>query len=289
MKLRKHVEFQLVYFRSLLLHNLAEIQQGFQKYILTENLEIEKEIASTPKVLASERLNIYRDGYYLRLLEVLESDYPVLYKLIGCEKFDHIGRGYSDAYTSSYRSVRWFGKYLADYLKKINQSIELSWQSELALFEWLLTEAFDAPNSLMLTIEEMAKMIPEKWPVMRFKLQPSLRRFSATWNITQLWQANIEDKGDQEDHKKEKLKNLKPQKLERLENFIIWRKEYQIKFCILSIEQDYIITAMLENNNFGDICNKLSQWMDQEQVVMYAAQYLKTLITDGVIAECIVE
>jgi hypothetical protein len=222
------------------------------------------------------RLKIYRDAYYFRLLEVLAMDYPVLHKLMGCEAFEETGKKYIDAYTSSYRSIRWFGQHLPVFLTQSNTSPDLTWQAEMALFEWLLTEAFDAPDSVVLTLEEMSAVTPEKWPDMCFKLQPCLRKFTANWNIPQLWQTS-----------KEAQTTIIPEKSETSLTWLVWRKEYDIKFCSLTVEQNYMIDAIMKNHTFGDICQGLSQWLEAKQVVNYAAQYLKTIITDGLIAECI--
>ncbi|MFN7098654.1 MAG: putative DNA-binding domain-containing protein, partial [Gammaproteobacteria bacterium] len=55
---------------------LQTLQQHFQNYILQQELDFLAEVCGPDKEFAIERLDIYREGYVLRLLEVLTKNFP---------------------------------------------------------------------------------------------------------------------------------------------------------------------------------------------------------------------
>lgn len=250
---------------------------AFQNYLLTQNPDINTEIVTTAKVSSTTRLEIYRDAYYLRLLEVLEQDYEVLRTVLGTDSFDQLGRDYIDAYPSQFRSVRWFGKYMPDHMKNYPLFKNQPHLIEMAEFEWLLTESFDAKDIPVVTIEQMTTVEPEKWPDLCFKLHPSVRRLDLFWNIVSIWNSV-----------KAKEAIPEPQKTEKPVNWIIWRKEKDTPFNSLSPDKAYMLDSFANNENFGTVCEGLCTWMDEADVGLHAALLLKQFILDHLITEIIV-
>jgi hypothetical protein len=202
------------------LHNLQILQNDFQNYLLDKPSSIQTAIVDRQPVPALMRLAIYRDGYFLRLLEALEQDYEVLRALIGIEEFDQLGRDYIHAHPSSFRSIRWYGNEFALFLKqKTNQPSLI----EMAQFEWLLAEAFDAADSAIVTEKDITAIPFEQWPHMQFILHPSLRQLELYTNTVSLWKSY-----------KETDVILSPNYSKTPVPWIIWRKEYDIQFCSLA-------------------------------------------------------
>lgn len=256
------------------MHNLKELQINFQNYLLKQNPAIVGQIINTSKIPALSRLEIYRDAYYLRLLEILQQDYNGLYTLLGDEQFDQLCRHYINDHPSQFRSVRWFGQYLPDYIQDFTPYKDHPYLVEMAKFEWLLTEAFDSVDCSTISVEEVTKIQPEYWPEMYFKLHPSIRRLNLNWNTVPLWNA-IKDKSEM----------ISPQKSDVPVNWIIWRIGTDTQFYSLSADQAYVIDAMMKGENFGSICVGLCDWVDEQSVAAHAASMLKQFILDHLIAE----
>jgi hypothetical protein len=254
------------------LRDLQKLQSHFQAYLIQQQSLVQAEINSTPNLAAIARLEIYRDAYYLRFLEVLQQDYSVLLSLVGAEQFNVLGRQYIDSHPSQYRSIRWFGRDMARFIQHSQMYTDQPWLSEMAQFEWLLMEAFDAEDSTVVAIDEMVTLAPEKWPELRFILQPSLRKVHLQWNIVSLWQASKEGA------------TVLPEQTIKPTNCIIWRKEYDVQFCLLTEDEMYMTNAMAEGETFAAICASLCAWKDEESVAMHAALLLKRFITDNLIA-----
>jgi hypothetical protein len=252
---------------------LAELQKDFQQYLMSDNTAIQTEIISTEKVSASARLDVYRNAYFARLLEVFHLDYPALHTLLGDDEFRLLTRRYIDANPSQYRSIRWFGNNLAAFLEERAPYGDNRILAEMARFEWLLTEAFDAPDDAVMSLEEMAMIPFDKWPAMSFRMHTAVRKVDFIWNITQLWKVA------------EANEALYPEQHAQPISYLIWRKNYEVQFASLSPDEAYMLDAMIAGTSFGEICEGLCEWLEPEEVAMHAASLLKRYIIDGTVSQ----
>src|SRR5262245_5516014 len=125
--------------------SLGDLQRAFQDYLLSSGETFQVAVRDTSKADRTTLLDVYRDGYTLRLIEVLTGDYPGVLALAGPDDFDYMARAYIAAHPSRYRSVRWYGGKLADFLAATPPFDRSPDVAEMARFEWTLSEAFDSP------------------------------------------------------------------------------------------------------------------------------------------------
>src|SRR5204863_2585313 len=90
--------------------SLADLQRAFQDYLLASSEGFAASVRDTRKADRATLLDVYRDGYALRLIEVLTNDYPGLLAMAGPADFDHLARAYIAAHPSRHPSVRRFAK-----------------------------------------------------------------------------------------------------------------------------------------------------------------------------------
>ncbi len=81
--------------------SLADLQRAFQDYVLESGDGFTGSVRDTSKADRTTLLDVYRDGYALRLIEVLTNDYPGLMAMAGPADFDHVARAYIAAHPSS--------------------------------------------------------------------------------------------------------------------------------------------------------------------------------------------
>ncbi len=253
---------------------LTQVQDQFQKFIFSGQSEITDSIVQTDRVSIDTRLGIYRDAYKLRLIESLTFTFPAVHAYLGTEAFQKVCSSYIDVHPSSYRSIRWYGDVLAEFLFNYYDK-QYSFLAELADFEWKMTLAFDAADEEVLHIADMANVPPESWADMQFTLHSSVQRLNYFWNAIPLWQTLIND-----------------QELPELQNnsvatsWILWRSpDYIIQFYSLSEEEAWALDAIIQGLSFGQLCEGLCQWINAEEVGMRAASYLKNWIQNGMVSE----
>jgi len=251
---------------------LQDLQADFQSFLLHRREDIRAQVIGTDKVSAEQRLAIYYDAYRLRLLEALDSNYPVLHGWIGDDKFEELGLAYLTAHPSTHFSIRYFGHELARFLAADKTYCDRLFLSEMAQFEWAMTEAFDAPDSTLVRLEDVAAMAPEAWPGLRFQMQDSVRRLNLEWNMPVVWKAIDAEQVPEE-----------PQRNEYPKSWLLWRQDLKTYFRSLSVDEAWALDAARVGSTFAMICEGLCEWTDAQYVAGHAAGLLKQWISDGLI------
>ena len=117
------------------MNTLPKLQNAFQAYVhdpARRESGIIGEIVNDVRVPAGKRLGIYSEGYRLRLLEALLTDYPGLHALAGDDEFDAMGRAFIEANPSCFTNLRWYGGDLPAFLRTSEEYREYSVFAELA-------------------------------------------------------------------------------------------------------------------------------------------------------------
>lgn len=253
--------------------DLIHLQNQFQEYLLQDNEQIIRHIVSTDKVPAEVRLGIYSHAYRARLVEALAASYSVLQKVLGEETFEELAFAYIEDFPSANRSIRWFGDKLSDFLLKRPQYKLLPHLSELAQFEWAMGLVFDSEDSNIVSLEEIAAIPPHEWMEMRLYAHPSAHRLKLNWNVVPIWQSMTEENT-----------LLSPERSATEVDWIIWRQELTTQFSSLPEDEAWAIDAMIKTLPFGEICEGLCYWHEEDSVVMRAASLLKGWVSAGLIA-----
>ena len=167
---------------------LADIQEAFQRFLLTaDSQKIGSHVVGTERVPVEVRLGVYGDGYRSRLIEVLESSYPVLASLLGEADFQTLGAKYVATHESTFFSIRYYGHELADFLSADAEYSKAPLLAELAKWEWAMAAAFDAADAEPIDSTALAQVAPEDWAELRFEWSPSVQVLELEWNAPELW------------------------------------------------------------------------------------------------------
>jgi hypothetical protein len=251
---------------------LADIQEAFQRFLLAADSEIESHVVGTERVSVETRLGIYGDGYRSRLIEVLESSYPVLANLLGEADFQTLGTKYVASHESTFFSIRYYGHELADFLAADAQYSKAPLLAELARWEWAMAAAFDAADAEPIDSSAFAQVPPEDWAEMRFEWSPSVQVLALEWNVPELWKAVTEDTA-----RPEPSLNLQPS------SWLIWRRELQIYFRPVAAEEAAVIAASRAGQSFGELCVLLCEHLDESEASLHAAGFLRGWVQSGLI------
>lgn len=253
--------------------SLRELQLNLQRHLLGEASSIVDAIVDAPPLPVAERLHIYRNAYQVRLIEALDDTYPILHKLLGDEMFLGLGGSFVAQYPSVYRSIRWYGAELAQFLAENSPYEEQPALSEVALLEWTLAEVFDAADSAVIERSVLAALPPDAWGELQFEFHPSVRRLQLLWNAVPVWQAMSRDETPPD-----------PLCAAAPVPWVLWRKDLQNFFRSLDCAEAGALDAALEGCSFAEICEALSEWLADEEIPLAAANYLAVWADSGIIA-----
>jgi hypothetical protein len=129
--------------------------------------EAERVIKRSKSLTALERLAIYANAYYARLLECLREEFPVLKHALGEEIFDSFAAGYLELYPSrSYTLFNLgtsFPRFLAETRpdRQGQDSPAVSWPDfliDIATLELTFSEVFDGPGIERLDLLDAAQL-----------------------------------------------------------------------------------------------------------------------------------
>ncbi|MBV6432601.1 MAG: hypothetical protein IANPNBLG_02743 [Bryobacteraceae bacterium] len=141
------------------------------------------EVVTPSRMLTSaERIGIYRDMYMLRLREALRTDYPLLFRFLGEERFEALADDYVHACPSQSYTLNRLGVHLPEFLRTAKVA-RRGFLYDLARFELAMTEAFDAEEAAVLSLIEVESLSEEAWDVMRLEPVPALRLLEFSYPV----------------------------------------------------------------------------------------------------------
>jgi hypothetical protein len=259
--------------------NLRQLQEQFQNYVHQHQGDIEQKIVNAPQISVHERVEIYRQGYYLRLIDILSREFSVLKTLLGEAAFEALCKDYIDSHPSTHFSVRTYGRHMVQYLSSLPTVTPL--QIELAEFEWAFGKVIDGPDGPQITVEDMANMPPEAWGVLRLELHPSLRIVPLRLNTPQIWQAIFDNNPEKPVPEME----IAPAPV----NWLLWRFNQQAHYYPANQNHMIMVQAVQANQNFPEICEALCETMEVEEVAQFAGSTLREWVSLGLISRLIQE
>jgi hypothetical protein len=251
--------------------SLAELQQEFMSLLLTNDRYIEQRVIKQGLLSNTQRVDIYRTGYRIRLEGVIDADHEMLGIYLGDDLYEQMVAGYIDAAPSQHPSLRFFGDRLPDYLQNTLPFSDHPILAEIAGFERSLLNAFDSADADTLNQQLLQQIPAEKWPLLKFAFHPSLTFYQCHWNAVESWQS---------------LKNAgspsAPETSEQSKMWAIWRglgklTEYK---SILAIERK-VLNVMQQGQNFAEVCESLVGHVPEEQIAATLYAYIVEWLQRG--------
>ncbi|WP_198264875.1 DNA-binding domain-containing protein [sulfur-oxidizing endosymbiont of Gigantopelta aegis] len=254
---------------------LRTLQQQMLSWLQEADPLIKQSVTGTVKVPVETRLAIYANAYRFRLVEALEENFPALNTLLGDEAFFQLGTAYLEANPSRHYSLRYFGHQMSDFLTYSPDYQAQTILSEMAEFEWLLRDVFDAADSKLMTLDDLQQFEPQLWPQIKFIFHPSLKRIDLTHNVPQLWQVI-----DKEEPKIDIEKNDYPIA------WCLWRnKDLLSLYRSMDVDEAWAMDAMMSGADFSAVCSGICEWVDEQNAALRAVGFMQNWINDGFIKE----
>ena len=251
---------------------LRELQRELQHDLLGYESSIADAIVEAPPLPVEARLGIYRNAYRVRLIEALDDIYPILHRLVGDEAFDTLGRSFVAAHPSPYRSIRWYGRELADFLLTTPPFADQPILSEIARFEWTLAEVFDAADAHAMDRTALQAVDPAQWGALSFGFHPSLRRLELAWNTVAVWESAGET---QEPVDFQVSPHAVP--------WLLWRRDFKNYFRSLDAIEHGALAVAIAGGSFTAICESLAAHLPEEDIPLRAANLAATWVDSGLV------
>ncbi len=159
--------------------------------------EAKEFIKPNDRLSSFERLEIYNQQYWFRILDALAADFPGLQAIVGPRRFTQLSIAYLTDCPSRSFTLRNLGSNLLAWLRKHPEWI--SPQEKLGLdmvrLEWAHIEAFDAAEAQIVGPEDLLEVTPEN----HFGIQPYIRLLRLAYPVDDLLLAVKDDSNRQND------------------------------------------------------------------------------------------
>jgi hypothetical protein len=119
---------------------------------------IESLIGGDDRLPAAERLDIYANMYFFRLLDCLREDFPRLATALGEKRFHNLATDYLLVHPSGNPSLRYLGQRLPAFLAGHALARESACLVDLARLEWARADLFDAADARPLGRDDLADL-----------------------------------------------------------------------------------------------------------------------------------
>jgi hypothetical protein len=256
------------------LGSLADLQRAFQDYLLGRDEGFRTAVRDSRRTDRDTLLAVYRDGYGLRLLEVLGIDYPGLRAAVGVEAFEAMARAYIAATPSRHRSVRWYGGGMADFLTATAPFDEDPAAAEMARFEWTLGLAFDGRDATPIAADALVALPPRAWETLTFDPLPTLQRLTLAYDVPQAWQ------------QREAVEpgTLAIARAAAPVAWAVWRPDAETQYRSLEADEAMMLEALSEGRSFPDLCAVVAPFVGEAEAAARGAMLLRTWVEGGMIA-----
>ena len=204
-----------------------------------ELMEIEaaEHIVPSPTLRPAERIQIYNQQYWWRLLNTLHDLYPLVTRLFGYRDFNRlIAIPYLIKYPPNHWSLTYVGDRLPQWIEEEYVGDDKKLVYEAALVDWAFTDSFVAASTSPLTNEDLTKLQDSDE---KLYTQPHLRLFAAEYDIF-CYRSNFlkEDPEYWLNHDFPELNRSKEQYFilyRNKENDIAWRSASQTEYLLLNV------------------------------------------------------
>jgi hypothetical protein len=217
--------------------------------------KIEQVVDASQNRTSVERLEVYANAYYARLLECLRDEFPALLHAVGEEVFDELGFAYLQAYPSTSYTLSELSRNFAQFLEETRPRDEdeegPSWPDfmiDMARLERTYSEIFDGPGTERLKLlgaDEIRRIRPDEWPAARLVPVPCLRLLALRYPVHEYATA-VRKKED-------------PPLPEPLSTWLaVSRIDYVVRRWTLAPEQYDLLYSLLSGLTVGDAIEQLA-------------------------------
>jgi hypothetical protein len=232
---------------------------------------LEELIVGDARMAARERVAIYADAYFYRLLEVLREDYAATLAVVGETAFHNLVTGYLAAYPPTARVIQEAGRALPDYLRRHPLNEARPYLAELAAFERALSEVFQAADGPALEAAALGAVAPHAWGALRLRTHPAVRVLRCEWKVAETYRSYERGEG------------VVAAARGRHE-LLISRKDDRVFYRELEAGEGDALRLAMGGTTFGAMCEVIAAARGDAEVAAVISRLLGSWIAAGVLS-----
>ncbi len=258
---------------------------------------LEEVFVGDERLPAVDRVDIYANMYFYRLLDSLREDYPRVAAAIGGARFHNLVTDYLLRHPSSHPSLRHLGRSLPAFLGGHPIGRAYPYLADLAALEWARIEAFDAPDAEPVTRDDLARLPGERAGEARPVLIPAFRLLRFDHDVVRLWrdlkdpgtsdsdgaargtEGNAALEGADHDRPARGPRRVKRRRVAAS----IWRSGFIVYHKPVTEDEAHCLELAAQGESLGRICQVLAAGRSPARATEKAGRILQGWIDDGLI------
>jgi hypothetical protein len=233
--------------------------------------DLEAIVKPSARLSAVERLDVYANMYFYRILDVLRDEYAKVLAALGDAAFHNLITAYLIACRPAHPSLREAGARLPKFIAGEALAEDRPWIAELARLERVHLELFDGPDAAVLTIDELRTRAPESLPALFLRAIPCHAVLKNRFAISGAWKAL--GAGESTD--------VVPESGETL---VVWRQGFDVFHRVVDEDEKPLLRLIEAGARFDVVCERLLERVPEEQGALRAFEILGRWMTDGLVA-----
>lgn len=219
---------------------------------------------------AAQRLQIYVDAYFLRLLGCLKEDFPATSAVVGRTRFETLARSYLTKHRPTEPSIDHAGRRFPEFLRDHSILSRFPFLAELAQLEQAIADVFVALDCPALGADEMRSLAPQDWPTFMLQAHPASQLLEFKWKVIDV---------------RRSVENVTPWGTPTPEPnlVLVWRQQAQVYFRELEPAEHEAFRVTTKGANFSTICETLARNLDNRDPAQAINQLLARWLADGVL------
>lgn len=228
--------------------------------------ELSERLIEPSSTLSShERLELYAQQYWWRLLDSLRDDFPKLLRYLGERRFNTLLVRYLTKHPSRSYTLRELGRDLPNFLKRYSAlpRVKRRAAADIASLELAEFDAFDSPALPPLTAEALAQG-PDR---LRITLQPFVRRVTISHTVDTLFEESLEVPFRTDASNTRRKTPLKPTRTRKAGTIrpgaitvAMYRKNSRIHHCRLGTVEARLLEALSKGGTLSQVVSRTSRF-----------------------------
>jgi len=211
-------------------------------------------IAGDERLSAEERVDIYANMYFYRLLEVLKEDFPATLATLGDARFHNLITGYLIEYPPRHFSISDTGARLADFIANHPMREQFPHLADLARMERALIEVFHAADATPLDSEAMRAIPPLEWPALKLRRHPATMILELQWDVGTIFEAL---------KRSEELRAP----AEQPTHMLVWRHRSQVFYRAIDSSERDLLEVLARGCTFAELCGLIASTAKEDAAV----------------------
>ncbi len=258
-----------------LFYDLVTAPSGVESGLIdrgSDAAELEAIIRGDARLSAIERLDIYANMYFYRILDVLRDEFPRVVAVVGDVAFHDLITDYLLAHRPQNPSLREAGSRLPPYLVQHALGLARPWLPGLARLERTHRELFDGADAVPLTLVGLRRLPPEAFATMGVRLCPTHAILDSAFALSAIWTTCLSEPVHPE---------------ARSERLLVWRQDFEVRHRVIdSAGESAMLEAAAEGATMGELCDVMTAAQNQPDAGDPAArafQFLARWVDDGLL------